>query len=370
MRSNKIAQIRLPFFVITALFLIGCEREKKEVTNPSLRQVRSVLVESGDGVLRRSFSGSLRSSNETSYSFRVSGTIRAIPVEIGQSVRKGETIATLDPSDYELAVQKSEASLTEAKSEERNAKADYGRTKKLYEAGNSSRNDLDNARAASETATAATLAARKSLQIAQRDLSYTRLMSQANCKIAGLAHDSGENVQQGEEVVSATCGEDLEVELDIPESFIGNIKRDMKVQVSFPAIPDKTYDGSVKEVGVSAISGGTTFPVDILITTPEKQELKSGLSANVSFSIEKQGSDSIAPVLPSFAVGEDQDGRFVFVVEVSEKGDTTVKRRPVEIGAIEQNGIAIISGVEPGMRVVIAGVSVLRDGMEVTAVQQ
>ncbi|MGN7503633.1 MAG: efflux RND transporter periplasmic adaptor subunit [Alphaproteobacteria bacterium] len=350
------------------LFLSGCNEEKEAAKAP-LREVRTIVVESGSGIFERNFSGTLQSSNETSFSFRVSGTIEDIPVEVGQAVKKDEVIAIMDNSTYALEAQRARASLVEAQSQLRNVKADYERTKKLYEAGNSSRADLDNARAASEVATASTQAANKSLQIAQQNLSYTKLRSTADCQIASILGDAGENVSAGAEVITATCGEGLEVQLDIPESMISNIKKDMDVKINFSAIPDKTYQGIVKEVGVAAVSGGTTFPVDVLITDEDKTALKSGLSADVTFTIDNRNNGRAAlPVLPSIAVGEDQKGRFVFALET--QGDKAfVRRVPVTIGQIQQDGIEIASGVQPGMQVVTAGVSVLRDGMEVKAPQ-
>lgn len=353
-----------------ALSMFGCSQEEEKDLKAPPREVLTIIVESGTGIFERNFSGTLQSSNETSYSFKVSGTIKSIPVEVGQSVQKDEVIAILDPSIYELEAQRALASLVEAQSQLRSAKADYERTKRLYEAGNSSRSDLDDARAASETAAASTRAFQKSLEITQKDLSYTKLRSQGDCKIASIPGDSGENVSVGTEVITATCGEDLEVKLNIPESVISSIKKDMSVKVSFPAFPEKFYQGLVKEVGVAAVRGGTTFPVDILITDKNKRDLKSGLSADVTFTIDNRNQgESALPLLPSFAVGEDQNGRFVFVVEQEEDGKSVVKRTPVEIGQIHQNGIEIVSGVQPGMKIVTAGVSVLRDGAEVKVSQ-
>ncbi|MEM6811429.1 MAG: efflux RND transporter periplasmic adaptor subunit [Pseudomonadota bacterium] len=363
-KSLNIAKYTLLLGV--TLFLSACGEEQEAELKAPLREVRTVIVESGSGIFKRSFSGTLQSSNQTSYSFKVSGTIESIPVEVGQAVKKNEVIAVLDPSTYELETQRARASLVEAQSQLRSAKAEYERTKKLYEAGNSSRSDLDNARAASETAAASTQAANKSLQIAQKDLSDTKLRSKADCQIASIPGDSGENVSAGTEVITATCGEGLEVKLDIPESAISSIKKDMPVTVSFSALPDKTYQGIVKEVGVAAVNGGTTFPVDVLIVDEDKTALKSGLSANVTFTIDNRNESKVsAPVLPSFAVGEDQDGRFVYTVQTGQDNRVMIKRVPVTLGQISQEGIEIVSGVQPGMKVVTAGVSVLRDGMEV-----
>lgn len=354
------------FCLGTAIFLSGCGEKKDAELKAPLREVRTTIVEQGSGIYERNFSGALKSSNQVSYSFKVSGSIERILVEVGQTVKKDDVIAVLDTSTYELEVQREKASLLQSESEFKSAKANFERTKKLYEAGDSSRSALDDARAESETTGAAAQAAQKSLQIAQQDLSYTKLRSTSDCQIASIPADSGENVSAGTEVITASCGEGIEVKLNIPESVIGNIKKDMAVQISLPAIPGKTYQGIVKEVGVATVDGGTTFPVDILITDTDKSELKSGLSANVTFSIDnrKQGKDAL-PFLPSFAVGEDQSGRFVFVVENNQDGNFVVKRTPVVIGDIKQNGIEIVTGIAPGMTVVTAGVSVLRDGMEV-----
>ena len=128
---NKFKSAALIVSAGTTLILAGCgEEQDAEMTAP-LRQVRTIVVESGTGIFERSFSGTLQSSNQTSYSFKVSGTIESIPVEVGQAVKKGDVLAILDPSDYELEVQKSRASLVEQQSKLRNAKADYERTKKL-----------------------------------------------------------------------------------------------------------------------------------------------------------------------------------------------------------------------------------------------
>ena len=355
----------------TLLLLSGCSTEEETEMQAPLREVRTIIVTSGRGIFERNFSGTLQSSNQTSYSFKVSGTVETILVEVGQTVVKDEIISELDPTTYELETQRARASLLESRSQLRNARADYERTKKLYETGNSSRSDLDNARTAAETAAASAQAAEKLLQIAEKDLSYTKLRSVGDCNIASIPGNSGENVTAGAEIITATCGEGLEVKLNIPESIIGSIQKDMTVKVSFSAIPGKTYQGVVKEVGVAAVSGGTTFPVDVLITDQDKSALKSGLSADVAFTIDNRSQNKTTfPILPSFAVGEDQNGRFVFIVESDQGTTAIVKRVAVEIGQIQQDGIEVTSGVKPGMKVVTAGVSVLRDGMAVKVPQQ
>jgi len=286
--------------------------------------------------------------------------------KVGDRIKKGDVIASLDSATYALQAQQSQAALVEAQSSQRNAKASYDRTKKLYESGNVSRSELDDARAASDSAAAAVQSASKVLEIARLNLSYTRLKTDEDCAIASVDAEEGENVAQGSQVFFAACGEDLEVKLDIPESIIASIKKGMNVDVIFSALEGKTFKGRVNEVGVTSVQGGTTFPVTVLMTDQDKEGLKPGLSADVVFSItgDKKGG-STAIVVPTFAIGEDQTGRFAFILQKSEDGRTIVKRQPVKVGRVLPNGIEVQEGLTPGMRVITAGVSVLRDGMEV-----
>lgn len=348
--------------VLTTWILTGCaEQETKEMKAP-LRQVRTMMVDAGDGITHTSFSGRLHALKETSLSFKVSGTIQKIHVKVGDRVKKGEVIASLDPSTYALEAQQSRASLAEAESELRNAKSEYERVKKLYIGGNESRSTLDNARAAADSSAASVQAARKALEIARLNLSYTRLIAEEDCAIASKDAEVGENVSQGRQIFYTTCGRELEVKLDIPETVISHVKKEMAVRVSFPALGGKKCDGMVNEIGVTSMAGGTTYPVTILLTGPDSKALKPGLSADVSFSFERT---NLSLVVPPFAVGEDRQGRFVFVLERKSPGVALVKRQPVTIGNVLQQGIEITRGLAPGMRIVTAGVSVLRQGMEV-----
>jgi RND family efflux transporter MFP subunit len=354
------------FALSVAVSLYGCNKAPEKELQAPLRQVRSMVVDAGTGMVERTFSGRLHSSQETSLSFKVSGTIQDIAVNVGDPIKNGDVIATLDPSPYALEVQRAQASLSEAQAMLTNAKANYMRIKKLYKTNSVSRSEFDNARASLDSAAAIVESAHKVLEIARLNLSYTKLTAADDCMIASVDAEEGENVVQGKQIFYTTCGDDLEVDLDIPESVIAGIKKDSEVKVIFPAIPGKVYKGKVYEVGVSSIQGGTTFPVTIALTGPHTEDLKPGLSADVAFSIGNGHVDRNSVVIvPPFAVGEDPEGRFVFILNPTQQDRAIVKRRPVTIGNILQSGIEVLEGLEPGIRVVTAGVSVLHDGMEV-----
>ncbi len=347
--------------VFLVLSLPACEKEQVP-PEPRLRPVKYVEIVDAAAERVRTFSGVSKSSQEARLSFKVVGTVQTFDVAVGDVLEPGQLIAQLDPSTYELQAQQAQADLARAQAEERNAASNYQRVQGLYENNNASRNDLDSARAAAESTRQQVTAARKALEIARLNVSYTRLQASERCAVVSTSIEAGENVNAGQEVVLVTCGDSLNVDVSVPGSVIGAFRTGLPAVVSFDSIPGKTYQGVVTEVGVAA-TGGTTFPVTVGIPDTYS-ELRSGLAAQVSFQFNTQRADVYT--VPSASVGEDQNGRFVYVVESSgENGAGFIKRQAVEVGEFTNSGIELLTGVKAGDKVVTAGVSVIRDGMQV-----
>jgi RND family efflux transporter MFP subunit len=190
-------------FLLTLIFLSCGEKQEAETI---LRPVRYQSVYSTGGGRTRTFSGVAKAGIRSRLSFKVGGTIQKIAVQVGDKVKPGQLIAELDPADYRLQVQQAEASLESAQAQERNAKANYERISQLYERRNASRNDLDAARAASESAIAQVRAVEKQLDLARSQLSYTRLTAPVSGGMAMVDVEVNENVQPGQTIVELTRG--------------------------------------------------------------------------------------------------------------------------------------------------------------------
>ena len=160
--------------MLAASVLAGCGGGETEAVE-QLRPVRYVVIEDGTTLRDRSFSGISKSTTESRLSFKVTGTVESIPVQIGQRLDAGSLIMELDSTTYELQVQQAEAALVEAEANDRRAAANYERTRGLYANDNASLNDLEAARAQAESAEAMVDSAVKALEIARLNLSYTRL---------------------------------------------------------------------------------------------------------------------------------------------------------------------------------------------------
>lgn len=354
------------FFIvlfIVALLFFSCQ--EKEQTEEIIRPVRTIKAFSTGGSRERTFPGVAQAGTESRLSFKVPGTINRVAVSVGDRVRAGQLIAELDSYDYQLKVQQAQASLAQAKAQARNADAAYDRARSLYENRSASKQDLEAARMAYESANAMAQASEKQLEQARLQLSYTKITAPINGAIAEVNCEANENVQAGIPLFLLTSGGQLEVRVSIPEILISQIEEDKEVSIEFDAIPDKEFQATVTEVGVKSQTMATTFPVTLRLKETDP-DIRAGMAATVTFHFESKD-DRVRFLVPSEAVGEDREGRFVFCVEPmpEQEGYGIVRRKPVVVGELTADGLEVFEGLADGDLVVTAGVSRITDGQKV-----
>jgi len=347
----------------------GCEREAEEPLPPTIRPVRYVEAQSSGGRRVRTFSGAAKPGVESRISFKVNGTIEELPLNVGDLVRKGDLIARIDPRDYELRVEQGAASLAQAEAQAVRALADFERVRGLFERNNASQGEYDAARAQTDSARASVRAIEKQLEEARLFVSYCQLRSPIDGAVAEAPVEVNENVQPGDPIVVLNSGVEPEVEVAIPEVLIGDIRAGAPVgSVTFDALPGERFGGRATEIAPAAAKGLTTYPVTIRLSRPDKRILP-GMAAEVGF-VFGQSDERQRFVLPPNAVGEDREGRFVFVVDSEGEGKGVVRRRPVTVGELVPSerfsgGIEVVEGLSEGEKVVTAGVSKIADGQQV-----
>jgi len=360
-------KLKRKFFLVGCLIVGGifggCGEAPQVEPEELIRPVRSQLVFLTGSDQVRTFSGTAKAGLEAKLSFKVSGTLQRLLVKVGDKVRQGQVMAALDAQDYDLQVQRAEAARARANASARSASADYSRVRALYENRNASRNDLDQARAAAESSRAEVASSTKDVEIARLQLGYTRLSAPAACYVASVPVEVNENVQAGKIVMEVVCGSRLEVEVGIPEVFIARVKKGSAVTATFDAIPGLQFPSIVTKVGVASGRMGTTFPVTVQLQQ-RVPGFRSGLAAEVTFRfVDRKGEARI--LVPSVAVGEDREGRYVYVLEDVNEGIGRVTRRPVVIGELHAEGMEIIDGLADGTRIITAGVRRIHEGQQV-----
>ncbi len=333
-----------------------------------IRPVRTQRVFTGSGSRVRSFSGVARAGVETSLSFKVAGTVNQLNVDVGDRVRAGSVIAVLDPRDYELQVEDAVAALAQARAQERNASADYERVRGLYENGNASVADLDASRAAAESATARVSSAQKRVEFARLQVAYTMLTSPVDGAVAEVPVELNENVTAGGAVVVLNSGSVPEVEIAVPESLIARVRDGDRATVRFDSLGGEAFGATVSEVGVAPTRPATTFPVALTLDRADSRILP-GMAAEADFRF-SDGTGSGQIVAPAQAVGSDDNGTFVWVIEPRENGLAVAHRRDVSVGDLVSSGLVMRSGLDDSELIATAGIASLSEGMTVRLIDQ
>jgi len=350
--------------VVISLLVSGCSgpQEEQEII---VRPVRTVVVNEDAAANLKTFSGVSRSAQESRLSFKVNGTIAGIPAKVGDRIVAGSVIASLDASTYDLQLQQAQATVEQSRAAARNARSSYQRTRALYANNNTSLGGLDSARAASDSAAAQLRAAAKSLQLAELNLSYTELTVDVDCVVDSISVAVNENVSTNTEIARVNCSDELEIEIAVPESIIGDFTNGKLAKIRFDAVDSREFNGRVIEVGVGANGLGSTFPVTVLLEANNNSDIRPGLAASVSF---ENSTDSRGDyLLPLSAVVQGSEGTFVYVVnplsnnELESEG--TIGKKPVSLGELQTGGIEVKAGLSSGDRVVVAGVSFVREGL-------
>lgn len=343
----------LVLLAVGSLLLPACGSEPPpEPEGPRVVRAEAFYHEGGARV--RTFAGVARAGIETQLSFKVTGTVERVGVEIGDQVAAQDLVAGLDDTDYRIQVEDARAALSRQEAAARNAAATYRRTEALYENNNASLADLEAARANDESARAAVESAQKALERAERQLSYTVLRAPIAGSISRVQIEEGENVQPGAPVATLNSGSRVEVEVSVPEMLITGVDEGQTVTVRFSAVPDRSFQATVTEVGVATQGGSSAYPVRARLEE-ETDEVRPGMAAEVGFTFESPRGHDVMVVPPS-AVAEDIEGRYAFVVREDEEGVERVHRTDVRVGDLTSEGLEILSGIEDGDVVVTAGV--------------
>ena len=352
-------------FPLLAGVATGCG-EEESVVQADTRPVRYAQAFLGGSDQSRTFPGIARAASEQDLAFRVAGTVTAVEVDVGSVVRRGQVLAQLDAGDFELRRQQAEAGLAQARAQARNAAASYERVVALYERGNASMSDLDAARASYESAKASEASSATALRLAEQQVAYTRLPAPVDGSVSRVAVDVNEAVGASQTVVVVIdSAGSPEVQVTVPEAFIGGLTMGRPARVVFDALAEGAFGAVVTEVGTAAASAGG-FPVIVrLDESAAGAQVRPGMAAEVTFSIE--GRPGTAGVLvPPQAVGQDRRDRYVYVLVQSGRGDiATAERRTVETGALTAEGLEILEGVGEGEYVATAGLRTLASGQQV-----
>lgn len=364
MRSPRNPAIRPGLAAVLLLMValaVGCGSDEVAVET-----VRPVLVTHPTSAAdaQASFAGDIRAREESPLSFRVGGKIVERRVDVGDHVRRGELLATLDAADLQARARAARARLAAAEAELGRARADQARFAALAEDQLVSRSALDAQNAAATAAQGQVDAARAELEVAGNQSGYSELRATADGVIAARHVEAGEVVAAGQAVYTLAGDGTREVAFAVPEGRVDAIRPGQAVQVELWSDPERRWPGRVREIAPMADPASRTFAARAVVEAPAGA-LELGQSARVHVDTDGDREGLSVPLSALQRVGEDAVA--VFVVDPA---TSTLKLQPVQVGAYGNERVPVTGGLDRQAWVVAAGGHLLREGQKVQPVDR
>lgn len=349
----------LSLTILTAMTTVisGCSdgQETAAKVEP-VRPVLSMVVEPAL-VSNLGFAGTIESRVTVDFSFRLLGRITSRPVETGDMVKQSATIATIDDTALQLAVQSARADYASALAQRDNATANDARLQKLQATGGVAKADYESAREAALRTTANAERAKSALDKAEEQLSYAQLTAEFDAVVTATSADVGQTVSAGQTVVSVARPELGEAVVDIPDALIGGFQAGDRFEVVLQSLSTITASGTLREIAPQSDAATRTRRVRIALDSPPAS---FRLGATVTASPERKMEAGIRLPLSSLL---EADGKTqVWIVDTASQ---TVALKAIDVGANDGITFAVKSGLKPGDRVVTAGVHSLKNGQKV-----
>ena len=325
-----------------ALLAVACDNKSEKAAGAAQQdkvQVKIAKVTSEDVAQTETYTATVESDVKNNIAPNTPYRIEKIYVEVGDRVHKGQVLVQLDASN-----------LRQLKLQLENQKVEFKRTEQLYQVGGASKAEYDNAKLQLDV---------YSTQLRQLT-ENTQLVSPINGVVTARNYDDGD-MYGGNPVLTIEQLNPVKVLVNISEVYYKKVSNGMPVDIQLDAYENEAFSGKVTIVYPTIDEATHTFPVEVTINNAN-QKVRPGMfaRATVNFGVKNHVLVPDEALVKQIGAGD----RYVYV----HKGGK-VSYNKVELGKHFGNKYEILSGVNPGDEVVVAGQSRLANGKEVEVVK-
>jgi RND family efflux transporter MFP subunit len=332
----------------------GCARADASATNEADSVAVPVVAQAVTLSSRpwsTTASGIVQPNTSVDVAFEVPGKVVTVGPDEGQSVRAGQAIAALDPTDYRLAVEQASAQADRAA-------RDRDRNQPLLAAGSIAPADMDHLETGARQSAAAA-------DLAKKKLADAHLTAPISGIIARRAIEVGATVSPAQPVFTIVDLDPVRVRVGVPEGDIGHVTEGAAATIRVPAL-DASFAGRVSLIGVAADAATRSYTVEIKVPNSARR-MRAGMVSEATI---ENGQKVSAIMVPASAVVHDGGVNGTPIVYVLDREGARVHARRVTTGVARGDSIEITSGIAAGDQVVVAGQQRVRDGARVQLVSQ
>ena len=346
-----------PLVLAVSLGVAGCGDAEQSKTAAAVQrsvQAQISLIQPVEADVTSATTGSVVALESVKVASRLMGYIKDIAVAEGQSVKQGQRLFSIDPLDIEGAVEQARLGLRQADDAMKDAKADFDRFENLYKDEVVSRQQFEKMKLNYDMAVSGAAQARAGLGTAQGQMRYATVTSPINGVVTQKLANEGDIAAPGHPVLMVENPSRLQVQTAVSETLYRSLRLGQTLQVEL--------DGQALSIGakVANLSPAAdpmthTYTVKLDIAAPG---LKSGMFARVLI---PTGKRSLLAV-PEAAVLDRAGIVGVFVVDAQ----NVAQYRMVRTGKTESGLVEVLSGLNPGERVVTGNAQAVNNGDKIS----
>lgn len=358
---RAVAVSRLTVITILALATAACS--KQAAAPEPVRSVRTVTVSSGPVGAVVDYAAEVRARVELRLSFRVGGKMISRPAGLGEHVRAGQVLASLDAQDLRLGQDAARSAVQAARVNHEQAQADYRRFKDLRDQGFISAAELERRETTFKAAQAQLAQAQALSGVQSNQARYSTLVADTGGVVTAVEAEPGAVLSAGSTVLRVAQDGPRDVVFSVPEDQAGALRALQgsagALRVTVWGADSVQLAATVREVAAVADPVTRTFVVKADIG---KANVRLGRTATVTVAVRSLPSVPAMIKLPLAAVFEQQGQSSVWVLD---KDTMAVRAQPIQVVGAEGNQVVVAAGLAPGQQVVSAGVHVLTPGQKV-----
>ncbi|WP_179352149.1 efflux RND transporter periplasmic adaptor subunit [Winogradskyella vidalii] len=344
----------------TAFFLTSCGSEDKKavVDNSPAIVVKTSQVDTNGNSPFLSVSGKIQASNSADLSTRMMGYVNKVHVNVGDKVKKGQLLVSINNADLQAKKAQVNAGITEATAAFKNAQKDYNRYKNLFAENSASQKEMDDMTANFEVAKARLESANQMKNEVNAQFTYSNITAPFSGTVTRKNVEAGNMANPGVPLVSIETPGHFEVMAMVPETEISEIKKGTTVDVLVKSI-HQTIKGEVTEVSTSAKNTGGQYLVKIDLEKTEANIL-SGMFTTVQFPIERKSKSELV-LVPSEAIIT--KGQLTGLYTVSQSN--TALLRWLRLGRTYGDQVEVLSGLNAGETYIVSAEGKLFNGAKI-----
>lgn len=341
-------------FLAVAVFLQACGSKAsvlKEVPKTEAIAVKLIPIKEQSGVSIIEASGLLGTENEAHLSFKIGGIIDNIYIKEGQTVKKGQLLATLKLNEISAEVEQVQLSINKAQ-------RDYQRAVNLYKDSVATLEQLQNAKTGLDIA-------KQGYQQAAFNQQYSKIYAPADGFIVKKLYNTGELAKSGEPAIIMNIisgGSKWILKVGVPDKEWAVIENGNKAEVKFDAYPGKTFPAIVSKRSLAADPVTGSFQIELQID-PQHLQPATGMFGKANIFPDRPQTGSSIP----YEALLEANGKHGFVFVSDDK--KTAKRILVTISDIKENVVYVSQGLEGHSFIVTAGSPYLSDNSPITVQQ-